>query len=95
MVCVPVRYVPLAMVWSLVVGVIVADAFVVTDAVKDTLELPAVPLATYPAVTCGVLDTVLLRVRVFVPVDTVALVPLIEDAGLAEPLDMVFVACEA
>lgn len=86
---------PAAISCALVPGVIVAAAFVVTDAVSDTDEFPAVPLATYPAVTCGVLDMVLLKVKVFVPVDTVALVPLIEDAGFADPLAMVFVACEA
>ena len=46
MVCVPVRYVPDAIVWLLVPGVIVAAALVVTDAVSDTAELPAVPLET-------------------------------------------------
>ena len=45
-VCVPVRYVPEAIVWLDVDGVIVAAAFVVTEAVKDTEELPAVPEET-------------------------------------------------
>ena len=44
MVCVPVRYVPLAMVWLLLVGVIVAAALVVTLAVRVTELFPAVPL---------------------------------------------------
>lgn len=42
-VCAPVRYVPAAIVWLLVVGVIVAAALVVTEAVSDTELLPAVP----------------------------------------------------
>ena len=45
-VCFPVRYVFAAISMLLVVGVMVAAAFVVTDAVKETLELPAVPLET-------------------------------------------------
>lgn len=87
MVCVPVRYVPEAIVWFEVDGVIVAAALVVTEAVKDTEEFPAVPEETYPAVTCGVLDTVLDRVKVFVPVETVALVPEMVAAGVALPED--------
>ena len=51
MVCVPVRYVPLAIVWLLVPGVMVAAAFVVTDAVRETELFPAVPELTYPSVT--------------------------------------------
>lgn len=46
MVWVPVKYVPLEMVWSLVPGVMVAAAFVVTEAVKETAEFPAVPEET-------------------------------------------------
>ena len=46
MVCAPVRYVPLAIVWSEVVGVMVAAPFVVTEAVRETAEFPAVPEAT-------------------------------------------------
>ena len=42
-VCVPVRYVPLAIVWFEVPGVIVAAPLVVTLAVKVTVTLPAVP----------------------------------------------------
>ena len=45
-VCAPVRYVPLAIVWLDVPGVIVAAALVVTEAVRLTDELPAVPLET-------------------------------------------------
>lgn len=85
MVCAPVRYVPAAIVWFEVPGVIVAAALVVTDAVRLTDVLPAVPDATYPADTCGVLDTLLVRVSVFVPVVTDALVPDMDDAGVADP----------
>ena len=92
MVCVPVRYVPDAIVWLLVPGVMVAAAFVVTLAVKDTDEFPAVPEEIYPELTCGVLDTVCDKVRVLVPVVTVADVPLMLDAGVAVPLVTVFVA---
>ena len=95
MVCVPVRYVPLAMVWSVVVGVIVAAALVVTLAVSETLEFPAVPLATYPADTVGVTLTVLERVSVLVPVLTDADVPLMVAGAVALPLVTDFVACDA
>ena len=45
MVCAPVRYVPAAIVWSLVVGVMVAAAFVVSCSVSEPLTdtVPAVP----------------------------------------------------
>lgn len=76
------------------VGVIVAAPFVVTEAVSETDEFPAVPEATYPADTCGVLLTDLVRVSVFVPVETDAPVPVMEAAGVALPLDMDFVAFE-
>ena len=76
----------------LVPGVIVAAPFVVTLAVSETLELPAVPLDTYPAETCGVFDTLFESVKVLVPVDTVALVPVIVAAGVADPLATLFVA---
>lgn len=46
MVCFPVRYVPAAISWLDVLGVMVAAAFVVTDAVSDTLALVAVPAET-------------------------------------------------
>ena len=59
---------------------------VVTDAVRLTELLPAVPEETYPAVTEGVTEIVLLNVRVFVPVLTDALVPLIVAGAVAEPL---------
>ena len=85
MVCVPVRYVPLAMVWLLVPGVMVAAALVVTDAVSDTELLPAVPEDTYPALTVGVTEIVLLRVSVLVPVLTDAEVPLIVAGAVADP----------
>ena len=85
MVCVPVRYVPLAMVWLVVPGVMVAAALVVTDAVRDTEEFPAVPEDTYPADTVGVTDTVLESVRVFVPVETDAEVPLMLAGAVADP----------
>ena len=88
----PVRYVPDAIVWLLVPGVIVAAALVVTDAVSDTDELPAVPLETYPAVTLGVTETVFESVKVLVPVDTLALVPLIVAGAVADPLDTDLVA---
>ena len=77
---------PLAIVWLLVPGVIVAAPFVVTDAVSDTEELPAVPLDTYPADTVGVFETLFESVRVFVPVETDAPVAEIVDAGDADPL---------
>ena len=84
-VCVPVRYVPLAMVWLLVPGVIVAAAFVVTDAVRLTELFPAVPLDMYPADTVGVLLTLFDNVNVFVPVLTLAPVAEMVDAGVADP----------
>ena len=74
------------MVWFVVVGVYVVAPFVVTLAVKLTLAFPAVPDETYPAVvTEGVTETVLLKVKVFVPVETDALVPLIEDGAVTDP----------
>ena len=85
-------YVPLAIVWFDVDGWYVVALFVVTLPVSDTEVFPEVPLEIYPAETCGVLLTVFVSVSVFVPVDTVADVPLIEDAGVALPLDTVFVA---
>ena len=88
-VCAPVRYWFADIVCVEVLGVYVAAAFVVTLAVSDTEEFPAVPLDTYPADTVGVFETVLDNVKVFVLVDTVALVPLIVDAGVAEPLGTV------
>lgn len=94
-VCVPVRYVSDAIVWFDVPGVIVAAPFVVTDAVSDTDEFPAVPDETYPADTVGVFDTDLLSVSVFVPVDTDAPVAVIVDAGVADPLDTVPDALDA
>ena len=87
MVCAPVKYVPEAIVWLLVPGVIVAAPFVVTLAVSDTLELPAVPDVTYPAETVGVFETLLDSVSVFVPVETDAPVAEIVAAGVAEPLE--------
>ena len=92
MVCVPVKYVPLAMIWVLFVGVIVAALLVVTLAVKDTELFLAVPDATYPALTLGVTDTVFVSVRVFVPVDTVAAVPEIDAGAVAEPLATLLLA---
>ena len=94
-VCAPVKYVSAARVWSVVVGVIVAAAFVVTLAVSDTDAFPAVPLETYPGVTSGVTDTLFVRVMVFVPVLTVADVPLIELGAVALPVATLFVACVA
>lgn len=85
MVCVPVRYVPLAIVWLDVPGVIVAAAFVVTLAVSVTELFVAVPLATYPANTTGVTLTVFVSVSVLVPVDTVADVPDIVVGAEADP----------
>ena len=46
-VCVPVRYLPDEIVWSDVEGWIVCAACVVTDAVRETDELPAVPDETH------------------------------------------------
>ena len=92
MVCVPVKYVPLAIVWLLVPGVMVAAPFVVTDAVKLTELFPAVPLATYPAVTDGVTLTVLDSVSVFVPVETLAEEPLMLAGAVALPALTAFVA---
>lgn len=68
------------------VGVIVAAALVVTDAVKLTLEFVAVPLDTYPALTSGVTLTDFVKVKVFVPVDTEADVPVIVLGADADPL---------
>ena len=66
------------------------------DAVSDTLAFPAVPELIYPAVvTFGVIDTVLLNVSVFVPVDTVALVPETVDGAVTEPLATLLLADEA
>ena len=90
----PVQYVPEeTAVCEEVVGVTVLAACVVTDAVRLTEEFPAVPELTYPADTDGVTDTVLLKVRVFVPVDTEALVPVILAGAVAEPLDTDLLAC--
>ena len=94
-VCAPVRYVPLAIVCDDVPGVMVAAAFVVTDAVSDTLELPAVPLDIYPADTVGVLLTDFDNVSVFVPVESDAPVALMVDAGVADPLATVPDALDA
>ena len=91
-VCAPVRYVPLAIVWSDVVGVNVAAALVVIDAVSETELFPAVPVDTYPADTVGVLETDFESVSVFVPLDTLAPVAEIGAAGDALPLAIVFVA---
>jgi hypothetical protein len=85
MVCFPVQYVPAAMLWSLVPGVMVAAALVVTVAVRLTDELPAVPAETYPALTEGVTDTLFDRVIVFDPVLTLADVPLMEAGAVADP----------
>ena len=58
----------------------------VTDADRLTDESPAVPLDTYPAVvTDGVTLTVLDKVKVFVPVEIVALLPLIELGAVTVP----------
>jgi hypothetical protein len=84
-VCLPVRYVPAAISCAEVPGVIVAAALVVTDAVRDTEEVVAVPALTYPAETTGVTETDFVSVIVFVPVDTVAVVPLIDVGADAEP----------
>ena len=92
MVWAPVRYVPAAMVWFEVVGVMVAAPFVVTDAVRLTALFPAVPAETYPAVTEGVTEMVFESVRVFVPVLTDALVPLIVAGAVADPEETAFVA---
>lgn len=95
MVCVPVRYVPLAIVWALVPGVMVAAAFVVTEAVRDTELFPAVPEETYPAETEGVTLTVLERVIVLVPVDTEADVPEMVAGAVADPELTAFDALDA
>ena len=96
MVCVPVRYRPLFIVWSDALGYIVCAACVVTDAVSDTELFPAVPLLTYPAVvTLGVTLTVLDNVSVFVPVLTVADVPVIEAGAVTVPLATAFDACDS
>ena len=65
---------------------IVAAAFVVTLAVRETDAFPAVPVETYPAETTGVTEIVLLSVNVFVPVETLADVPEIVDGAVADPL---------
>jgi hypothetical protein len=69
-----------------VLGVIVAAALVVTEAVKDTEAFPAVPALIYPAVvTLGVTETVLVNVIVLVPVETVAVVPEIVEGAVTLP----------
>ena len=57
----------------------------ITLAVSETELFVAVPLETYPALTTGVTLTVLVKVRVFVPVETVAEVPEIVVGADAEP----------
>ena len=89
------RYVDAAIVWSLVPGVYVAAPFVVTEAVSETELFPAVPEATYPALTDGVTEMVLLNVSVLVPVETVAEVPLMDAGAVAEPLETLVDACVA
>ena len=64
----------------------VAAALVVTDAVRLTEAFPAVPDATYPAVTEGVTETVFVSVSVFVPVEMEALVPEMDAGAVADPL---------
>lgn len=91
-VCVPVKYVPLAIVWLLVPGVIVAAALRVALACNVMLVFPDVPLAIYPAVTSGTLLTLLDKIIAFVPVDNVAPVEEIDAAGFALPLEIDFVA---
>ena len=84
------------MVTALVDGCRDAAALVVTDAVSDTAELPAVPELMYPGVvTFGVTDTDFDSVIVLVPVVTDAPEPLIEPGAVTEPLATDFVACEA
>jgi hypothetical protein len=65
---------------------------VVTEAVRETELFPAVPEATYPAVTLGVTETVFESVRVFVPVETVADEPEMLDGAVALPVATLFVA---
>jgi hypothetical protein len=72
-------------------GVIVVAAFVGTLAVKDTDAFVAVPLATYPAVTTGVIETVFVKIKVFVPDETEADVPETVDGPFADPLATAFV----
>ena len=79
----------------LVPGVMVAAAFVVTFAIRVTSVFPAVPLETYPAVTRGVTLSLFDSVIVFVPVVTVADVPLMVVGGVADPLATAFDAAEA
>ena len=83
------------MVCADLVGVIVAAAFVVTDAVKETDAFPAVPEETYPAETTGVTDTLFVSVSVLVPAETDADVPDIEDGDVADPLVTLLLAFEA
>ena len=78
------------------VGVIVAAASVVTLAVSETAEFPAVPELIYPAVVMlGVTETVLESVIVLVPVETLADVPEIVAGAVALPLATVLVALVA
>jgi len=84
------------MLWLLVPGVYVAAAFVVTLAVRDTDAFPAVPALIYPAVvTLGVTEMVFDSVSVFVPVLTVALVPLIVLGAVTVPFATLADACDA
>ena len=88
----PVRYLPDAMVWSLVEGYIVCAACIVTGALKLTAEVPAVPEEIYPADTTGVTDTFLDKVNVLEDVESVADVAVIVEGGVALPEAIVFVA---
>ena len=69
--------------------------FVVTDAVSETELFPAVPALTYPAVTDGVTEMVFERVMVFVPVETLADVPVMLAGAVALPLATLLLAEEA
>ena len=62
---------------------------------KLTELFPAAPDATYPALTVGVTEMVLLNVSVLVPVETVADVPLMDAGAVAEPFATAFDACVA
>ena len=68
----------------------------VTDAVSATVAVDAVALNIYPALTVGVVVTlVLVNVSVLVPVVRVALDSLILDGPVAEPLVIALEAPEA
>ena len=90
MVCFPVRYVPLAIVWSVVDGWMPCAPCVVSCFVPlpVTVIVPAVPEDTYPADTDGVTDWVFDTVAVISPLEltlTVGLAVIVVAGVFADP----------